>query len=492
VAPSLVFPIPADAVSANSNVIVMTTQTIAPISEASALIDDLREKAGQLLGSVFDAPLQSFSVGKLGNFPYVWQNPANLKYSAKTYGWVQAALKAKADPVEQAGVFTNQFIHALGSISFSLSSDDQAKLNKAHSDATEQQAALLQAWQQAFGSIPDTDVPINDIVGTIASDWAKPATTLNAMQQTPNLADLLNNTPPGGQPVLPVLADWLNALGGAISLQNAVSMNQGYLRQALRNVQTATADNGGTTLDDKSVVPSYPIATQTADILNGLKATSNAVSVSASVQRTSSSEFRVQASGGTAFSIPVLDFFSLGLGGNASYFQDQIAIESNTIEIEMTFTGVTPVQFGPADFSAATGKNWYYMEPIADAIKNGDQDVTGFKFSPDPQIDFSASGPFGFLTGLAISNYPSFQITVSGSNYASIEKQFQQSASAKVSFLGIPLGGASESTYSSSVKTNAASQSVTITLDPPKELVAGNAVDSRGWVLGVQTQHPAS
>lgn len=470
----------------------MTTQSIAPISEASALIDDLRAQAGKLLGSVFDTPLQSFSVGKLGNFPYVWQNPANLKYSAKTYGWVQAALKAKAKPIEQAGVFTNQYIHALGSVSFSLSTDDQQKLNKAHADATEQQAALLQAWQQAFGSIPDTDTPINDVVGKIASDWAKPATTLSAMQQSPNLADLLNDTPPGGQPILPVLADWLNALGSAISLQNAVSMNQGYLRSALRNAQTASADNGGTVLDDKTLVPSYPIATSTAEILNGLKATGNAVSVSASVHRSSSTEFSVQASGGAAFSIPVLDFFTLGLGGNASYFQDQVATESNTIEIKMTFSGVTPVQFGPADFSAATHKNWFYMEPIVNAIKNGHDDVTGFKFTPDPQIDFSADGPFGFLTGLAIANYPSFEITVSGSNYASIEKQFQQSSSASVSFLGIPLGGASESTYSSSAKVNAASQTVTITLDPPKELVAGNAIDSRGWVLGVQAKHPGA
>lgn len=158
----------------------------------------------------------------------------------------------------------------------------------------------------------------------------------------------------------------------------------------------------------------------------------------------------------------------------------------------MTFPGLTAVNFGPTAFDISTGLGWFWMEPILDAIKNGSSDVSGFKFSPVPQIDFSANGPFGFLTGVAISTYPSIEITVTSSNYQSIATTFQQTTSFSVSFLGIPLGSGSESTYSHSVSTNSSNSSVTITMNPSVETVSGNAVNSVGWVLGVETSYPAA
>jgi hypothetical protein len=132
------------------------------------------------------------------------------------------------------------------------------------------------------------------------------------------------------------------------------------------------------------------------------------------------------------------------------------------------------------------------MEPITNAISNGTQDVSGFKFSPNPQIDFSKTGPFGYLTGAAIATYPTVAITVTGSDYQSIATTFQQSTSFSVSFLGIPLGGGSESTYSHDVKTNSSAQSVTITLTPPAQTVAGQLTKSMAWILGVETEYPAA
>ena len=82
---------------------------------------------------------------------------------------------------------------------------------------------------------------------------------------------------------------------------------------------------------------------------------------------------------------------------------------------------------------------------------------------------------------------------MTSSDYESIEKTFEQTVKVGLSFLGIPLGiKGSESTYSHSVSVNSSSQTITITLDPPKELIAGNSVDSVGWVLGVQTEYPAA
>jgi hypothetical protein len=305
---------------------------------------------------------------------------------------------------------------------------------------------------------------------------------------------LLNKTPASGKPIIPVLANYLNALGSAISLENNSTMNQAYLGRALAAVQTPKADNGGLLTDDNLFHPAYQIATQLSDILNGLKATGNAISLEMSVSRFSENEFSVSIAGGTNFKIPILDLFTLSVGAEASYFSEHIATSSNKTEIELTYTGVTLVNYGPVAYDLSMpDKYWYWTKPIKDAIKNGDSNVSGFKFSPKPQIDFSESGPFGYVTGVAISNYPSVKITVTSSNYESIKKTFEQEVKVGLSFLGIPLGiKGSKSTYSHSVSVHSSSQTVTITLNPPQELIAGNSLDSVGWVLGVQTEYPGA
>jgi len=475
-----------------------STEDLAAVSSPAApLIESLRAQAQKILGAVFSEPLTGFTVGSLGNFPYYWQNPANLKFNHLTYDWISANLLANTSPAQlgSGNGFTNLYIEALGSISYQLSTADQAQLTKAQQNATNQQAALLSAWQAAYGTIPPataTQQPIDIIMNTIATTWASPATTLSAIQSSHNLNALLNNMPASGKTIAPVLAQYLNALGSSISLQNATTMNTGYIQQALAAVQSPSSSNGGLSTDDGNENPSYAVSTQLADILNGLQDTSNAVALSLGVSRYSSSEYRVSINGSSGFEIPILDFFGLGVGANASYFEDDIATSSNTVDIQMTFPGVTSVNFGPTGYNMSTGQDWYWMEPITEAIANGTNDVSGFKFSPNPQIDFSANGPFGLLTGVAIATYPTVVISVTSSDYQSIAQTFQQSTSFEVSFLGIPLGGGSQSTYSSSVNVNSSSQSVTITLTPPPQTVSGQAVSSVAWVLGVETNYPAA
>ncbi|MFN7398200.1 MAG: hypothetical protein ACK5SX_03840 [Sandaracinobacter sp.] len=118
--------------------------------------------------------------------------------------------------------------------------------------------------------------------------------------------------------------------------------------------------------------------------------------------------------------------------------------------------------------------------------------MSGFKFAPAPGIDFSAAGPFGYLMGVAISSYPSIQITVKSSNYQQIAQTMSQTASSSIGFLGIELASASESTYSNKVKTDASSSSVTIDMSPPPTLVAGTVNAATGWILGVQPTSPAA
>ena len=464
--------------------------------KADAIINVLRDQVNEILSSALGTTeLRSFNIGSAGNMPYYWQNPRNRAFNSKTYDWINRALKSDIAPLQQKDVFTNLCIEALSKIKYSLSSDDQAALNEAQSNATDQQLAVLNAWEAAFGSLPEGNgQPIDNICEEISTKWADPATDLNSMQQSINLSTLLNKAPASGRTVLPVFANWLNAIGGAVSLMNNVTMNNAYVARALAAAQSASKSNGGLLLDNSTDTyhPAFEVSTPLSDIQNGLKNSSQSAKVSMKVTRSTTDEFQVNVQGGTHFNIPVMSLLTINVGGNSSYFQSEIATSDSETTVDMTFPGVTLVNFGPVPYDMSTCSNWYWVKPIQDAIKNENCDVSGFKFSPKPQIDFSRTGPFGFLMGAAISNYPSMVIKVKNSNYKRIQKTFEQSASVGISFLGIPLGiGGSESTYSNSVEVDSSNSTATITLNPPKELVAGTATDSVGWVLGVQSNYPA-
>ncbi|QXU43606.1 hypothetical protein [Pedobacter sp. D749] len=465
-------------------------------SEAPEIIDALKEQATTLLSSVLKEPLTDFDASNLGNFPYYYLNPNNLQFNATTYEWISTALTANATPVTLGEPFVNIYTQALASVGYKLSKADQAALNAAQKAATNQQMALLTLWTSIYGPVKATSKqqPIDIIMSTIATTWASPATDLYTIQRTKNLAKLLNKTPASGQPVLPVFANYLNALGSSISLQNATTMNTGYLSTVLDNVQDATADNGGMLLDDSATTyhPAYAVSTPLSDIINGLSATSNKIELNMTVTRSSKSEVEINIKGGARFKIPIASFLTLSVNGSASYFSDTIATASNTISVRMTFTGVTLVNYGPASFNVATGLKWSWMKPITDAIRNGSKDVSGFVFSPKPGIDFSEGGPFSFLTGVAISNYPSVEITVQSKSYESIKETIKQTVSLGISFLGISLGGGSESTYSHNASSSSSSSTVTITLDPPADMIAGTNESSRAWVLGAETSYPGA
>lgn len=489
------------AVYAKSDSLESSTESndlMAKSTDASKIINALRGEANSVLASVVGStPLESFNITDRGNFPYVWENPRNLKFNKKSYTWIDGNLGANTDPLQfDSGTgFTNQYLQQATNIRWSLSSADQAKLNTAASDASQQAAAVLSAWKAAFGTIPSGASPIDEIASEIAEKWAEPATTLNTIKTSLNLGQLLNKAPASSATILPVFVNWLNALGSSLALQNNVTMNNGYLDRAINAIQNPSAENGGLELDDNKYHPAYKIATQVADIQSALKH-GNPVSLDMTVSRSTVKEFEVSISGQTGFTIPILSFIGVGVGGSADYFSSDIATTNNETNVAMTFPGANLVNYGPVAFTqAGTSESWYWIDPVREAIANGypAADVSGFKFAKQPSIgDWGNTGPFGYVGGVAISGYPTVTITVKSDNYQRIQKTFQQTVNSSVSFLGIKLASASESTYSNDVKVDASSKTVTITLTPPLPLVSGNEVDSVGWVLGVQPIYPAS
>jgi hypothetical protein len=444
--------------------------------------------------STIPANFQPFAVSALGNFPYYWQDPTNLKFNAKTYRWIAANLLANSLPVQLDSFFTNYFIDALGSISYSLSTADQTQLNQDSANATNQQGALLLSWQNAFGSLPTgAGQPIDLIMQTITQTWANPPTTLQQLQSSTNINAILNQIPPSGISILPSLTNYLNAIGSSISLLNAITMNRGYLENALSAVQNPNSTNGGLSLNDGTIEPAFAVATPLQTILAGLNTNNvnNAFTSQMVVSATSSTQYAVAIDNQKAVTVNSSQFLTAINSDNQDIFQTLVAADSTSAQVTIDFTGITTVFFGPVAFSQSALKNWYWMTPITNAILNGSQDVSGFKFSPNPQIDFSKSGPFAFLTGVAISKSPTLNVLTQGNSYQKLASIIESNPSVTVNLLGNALGNSQPLNYNATTNVDDNNSIIQVNFQQ-SGTVAGDSINSTAFVLGVQTNYPAS
>jgi hypothetical protein len=141
-------------------------------------------------------------------------------------------------------------------------------------------------------------------------------------------------------------------------------------------------------------------------------------------------------------------------------------------------------------FTLTDGKGWLYSAILAQAVRNADQDVTGWHFSPQPPYNFGAGGNFGMLASLVICGYPTIRITYTSGDYKQFSQTFQQNSSVEVKLFGIRLGGIKQSMYRANSSSDSQSNSFTLTLNPPDPTLAVAPLDQLAYVLGGVIQYP--
>lgn len=445
-------------------------------------------------GSLLSIPVgyKPFSIGALGNFPFYWQDPANLRFNAKTYQWITAGLKARSNPVQLDGVFTNRFTDVLSTICYTLSTADQDQLDKDQAAASDQQRELLQAWLSAFGALPSDAAGspvINLIMEEITNQWAAPATDLNELLDAANPSVLLNKTPPAGQPVVATLKHYLSTIASSVPLLNQVTRNTGLCSRALAALQTPTLANGALALSDGRLMPAYTVQTSVDDILAGLAATTigRTIRLVLALSSPGDGALDVSINRGVTARVPASEILKLEPIGSGDIVSSILMASDVAGTVTADFLGTTTVSFAPANFSTETLRDWFWTEPIRQALKNGKSDVSGFKFAPEPPFDLSENGPVGCVTSVIISRNPSINVQMSLPHMVKLADAVKNTAGAELSFLGRSLGtlGADDGYELAKVPSAAGDQ---VTLQPAADGISGINIDSRAFVLAVKTE----
>lgn len=440
--------------------------------------------------SVASADIQPFEVGSLGYFPYYWHTNADTKekevFNILTYNWINANVQEGQIPIQQAGGsnFTNLMNNALSKIRYKLSTSDQKALDEASLNISQKEKELTDKWEQIYSENPGIDPVINTIVTT----WATPATTFNTLLQTNNISSILNTIPTSGLPISPSLNNYIEAINSSTTLVNTSSRATGLLNSTLDALQNPDLANGGLLTTDNKIYPAYNVSTPLSNILKGMQNTALQFEVKTIIKAISDTTISVKIPEYEAFETLTDDFFKIEFDSGSNFFLSLLEKMTEPLALDFHFQGVTLVNFGPVKFNISIPKYWYWISPIVDSIKNGTSDVSGYSFSPNPNINFKEGGPFGLLTGVVISNFPSINIRLKTANTKSLIDVATGANRANISFMD-KNENKSKFPYLLEAKKDE-DNSVVIACSHMTE--TSPSVESRAFVHGVQVEYPAA
>lgn len=292
---------------------------------------------------------------------------------------------------------------------------------------------------------------------------------------------------PMGMPgtILTSITVVFQALASAGGLIAKMSNGTQYIEGIRNNLLNPKKENGGMTLEGSpNMVPGWTFTPNDPSKLVGILASTpprGKLTYSAHVARTATNTLSVHASTGAGISIPVLDFFSIGVQGGASAGIMNQSFAGSSFDIEVVFNNPTvqPVlSMEPMLYDPATQMGWMDVNPIKEAIANGsNSDVTGFVFSGGvPKFNFGKGGDLGYINSAVVSQFMQLRLTFNNCTTSSVQSFFDTHLKTTVSFLGIPLGGASSSTHASHSYENVTANSVTVVIEPnPPGYLPGSA-----------------
>lgn len=340
-----------------------------------------------------------FVTGKLGAFPFQWENPRTLKFSATTYDWIRASVQVVNGSVIQKSGFPLDYILAMTAVEVRRSKADTAALAQAAANTEQKATVFAIAWQSTYGTFPPGDPVIDALIGEITTNWASPQTSLQALLAAPDISVMLNQTPPSGLPLLADLALYLDAARSQIALLTLGTFDTGRLDAAREAVNTPCAANGAVELDNGLWRPAFYIDKSSSTIASELAALGVARTQFSGAVDATASTTTLQFD--NAPPVP-LDPAALSIRVNG---QDVLAQTKGKAALLAEFGDVVSVHFGPRAF-AAPGTGWFWARPLIDGLANINADVTGFVLVSDQALNILTSGAFGFLTGVAISGHP--------------------------------------------------------------------------------------
>ena len=404
-----------------------------------------------------------------------------------------------ANGVDQVGLtqdsFTNSYLSVFTKLRYQLSQNDRATQQRVNADVASTVRALIPVWNAWFDAIEpkdvtklnatNTDIALIQMTNTLNTVWLNPDYKVT-IEKDPTYPYTHLNDFNKIYSKIPVsvskqMRDYMievfnkSGAAGAITadIANATQTLAGIIDN-IKNPTTGDNGNGGITITGSdSAVPGLVFEPARPNaIVDQLRTNppSSVFRVSKRVTKSTETTLNVQASVSAGISIPILSFFSVGASGSAktSIFERDYSGSNFTVDVVVNNATVSPLMSSsPLLYNISTRQGWMSTSPVKDAIKNGDQtNVTGYVFNSDPNFDFNEGGDFGYINSLIFSQFLEISIGFDKCDSKQVRKYFEEHTDTGVYFLGIRLGGVSQSSSYSYSFSDETATSIRVTIKP--------------------------
>lgn len=464
----------------------MVDSSITPAQQA--FIAALNKKLQQQFSSQLDGTFETMSVPN--GFYWGIQFGPNNYYNEKALKQINLqAIEGSNGMLTIANAnFTTLDNSILGDIVFDFNQADKQALQQDQANNDSQIQAVINSWETDMGA-PITAAQMQSAV---------PPTKIGYIQA--QVVKLWNNNVDN----IPTSLQSFKAayqtyeVSAAVSwrlLSQSAAANE-RLAAARANSKTATAANGGLPIAAGVFYqPFGPFPTQNK-INGGLQTLTNTASVDIDLSNFSSTASKFSVDGNVGFSIPILDFMSIDVGGSASYTLDKYASSQTTLKMTITYEGVTIVGTPLTDSNLSTDntKGWYTNDVLSQAIGNTQQTQTGYslKGSQYPVDEYFGPGKkFSRIKTWVLSQQPTISMLFCGVETSEVVSDFKENTSVSVRLFGIfNIGSVSQSYEVKKVDSKSIEGCVKVEMGPALVVGSTPAADVTAYVIGGVPSYP--
>lgn len=458
----------------------------APTAAQQAFVTALESKVNSTFSSQLDG---EFSVvGYPAGFHWGIQFGPNNYYNPSALNDLDLQLEvaSNGELTLTGSNFSTLYLQVLNNVTYVISDADNAVIQQQSNAAASQISSVINEWENNFGTITPTQmngaVPptkLGYIEGQVQTLWG------GDISKIPSSLASFENAYQSYQ----LAAAQMNTIMQASAAANT------RLAAARANTQNPTSANGGLQTGASTYYVGYTGLPAQTVINSGLQTSSNQVSVGISLGNFSGSSSNLSVNGSAQGTFDVADIFTVSVGGSASYDLSKYASSSSTVEMTISYPGVTVIAASPLNLNGAGQLGWYDNQILTEAVNNMGQGtkVTGYQVqgSEFPASFFGPGASFSRLKTYVISQTPTTSITFTNANSSLVQSDFQEQSSVSVDLFGfIPIGGASQSYSVQSVDASSSSGTVTVTLAPPVQQGTVPSNEATAFVLGGVASYP--
>lgn len=466
----------------------LETNNIQPQDEfTSEIISQLKKLFSTQLDGTFS--MINWSAG----FHYFIQYGSNNYYNINALHDIDI-MPIPITPDSDTFKFSNQYFSTLycsilKDARYVFSQADQGKINTESDKTSELQITVQNEWK----NVRHKPTAEEKAAAQVETDMDYIVyEVMNDEQLQPLLDGDVDKVPPQYASFGSAYLDFQNAAQFTLKMNRTRNDANNMLKSAINNTLTPSDANKGMQTDTKEYYVRYEIPDATK-IYNDLNNTGNIIKVVLSLEDFTSTDATLNINGKGKIPVSYKSIFSIKVDSKAEYNLSQLKTSDLSLEIEMTYPGVTLVSTRPTAQSAKGDTWWYNNLILKEIVENDGKDATGYKLM---STEFPVSKYFGNgqefrrIGTFVISKAPTIKMTFTSSQLSDISTYFTQSAKAKIKILGIDFISASENYTIDQVDTISREGKIQITLCPPVDTVQTANQDKTAYILGGVISYP--